>query len=105
LKGFAVGNSNIEVASLEGKPLLPLSEARNLLDIVYLANALLRTGGNLSRAAKELGIARHTIYALVEKYGISCIDGKLSIELAPFLSYAELRVPCLENYLNHKGKE
>ena len=87
---------------MEKESLLPLSEARDLLDIVYLLNAFLRNGGNLSRAAEELGIGRRTAYALMRKHDISCAEGKLSIELTPLLRYVELRVPRFENYFIDK---
>ncbi len=77
---------------------LPLSEARALLDIVCLINSLLQNVGNLSRAAEELGIARRTFYDLMEKYGISCSEGMLSMKLTPLLDQLEVRVPSLEDY-------
>ena len=77
---------------------LPLSEARELLDIVFLVNSLLQNVGNLSRAAEELGIARRTFYDLMEKYGISCSEGTLSMKLTPLLGQLEVRVPSLEDY-------
>ena len=91
-------NSETEATDERNGQLLPLSEARDLLDALYLINALIQSGGNLSRTAEELGIGRRTIYDLMEKHGISCTEGKLSIELRPFLSYVELRSPLLENY-------
>jgi DNA-binding NtrC family response regulator len=94
-----MSNHNTEVSHAEKEPLLPLPEARDLLYIVYLINALLKSGGNLSRAAEELEIGRRTTYELMEKYGISCAEGTLSIELTPLLHHVELRVPCLEIYL------
>jgi len=94
-----MGSSNTEIADMEEEPLLLLSEARDLLDIVYLINALLKSGGNVSRAAEELEYGRRTIYELMEKYGISCAEGKLSIELTPLLRRLEVRAPYLEKYL------
>ena len=91
--------NNTETNDVEQHPLLPLQDARDLLDILHLINALLQTGGNLSRAAEELGIGRRTLYDLMEKHGISCAGGTLSIELTPLFSYVELRVPLLDNYL------
>ena len=86
----------IETNELEQEKLLPLSEARELLDIIYLINAILRSSGNISQAAKQLGIGRRTIYDLMEKHGISCAAGKISIELNPILSHVELRLPQIE---------
>ena len=96
-----INRANVEVDSEQdvGKEMpLPLSEARELLDIVCLVNVLLQNVGNLSRAAEELGIARRTFYDLMEKYGISCSEGKLSIELTPPLGRLEVRAPCLGDY-------
>jgi DNA-binding NtrC family response regulator len=92
-------NNSTEITDVEKEPLLPLSEARALFDIPYLINALIQTGGHISRAAEELGTTRQTVYDLMEKYGISCAEGKLSIELTPLLRHVELRVPRFENYL------
>jgi len=83
----------------EQEKLLPLSEARDLLDIVYLINAILQSSGNISQAAKQLGIGRRTIYDLMEKHGISCAAGKISIELNPILCHVELRLLQLEKNL------
>ena len=91
------GNS-IEETDVSKEMLSPLSEARELLDIVCLINSLLLNGGNLSRAAEELGVARRTFYDLMEKYGISFSEGRLTIELTPLLNHVELRVPSLEDY-------
>ena len=79
--------------------IISLSEARELIDIVYLINMLIQNRGNLSRSAEELGIGRRTLYDLMEKYGISCSNGKLSINLTPLLYHIELNVPCLESHL------
>jgi DNA-binding NtrC family response regulator len=87
------------MADMEEEPLLLLSEARDLLDLMYLINALLQSGGNITRAADELGYGRRTIYELMEKYGISWAEEKVTIELTPLLRHLEVRAPCLEEYL------
>ena len=92
-------NREAEPNNLESDPLLPLAEVRRLLDIVCLFNALLQSGGNLSSAAKELGIGRRTLYDLMEKHGISYTDGRLSIELVPLLCQLELRTVHIERFL------
>ena len=79
--------------------LLSLSDAKDLLDILYLVNALLRDGGNLTRAAEELGVGRRTVYDLMDKCGISCAEGILTLKLSPATRYMELRAPCIEEYL------
>ena len=92
-------NNNTEITDVEKEPLLPLSEARDLFNIIHLINALLQTGGHISRCAEELGLVRQTVYDLMEKYGISCAEGKLTIELTPLLGYVELQAPHVERYL------
>ena len=47
-----------------------LKEAREILEKELLAKAVARSGGNLSKAAMELGISRPTLYDLMEKFGI-----------------------------------
>lgn len=78
---------------------LPLSEARDLLEIAYLVNAILRSGGNLSLAAQELGIGRRTMYTMIDRHGISSSDGRLSIKLTSLLSHVQVQVPHLERYI------
>ena len=78
---------------------LSLQDARDLLDTIYLFNALIKTEGNITQAAKELDIGRRTIYELMNKYGINCSDGKVSIEIRPISRHIELCAPCLEKYL------
>ncbi len=47
-----------------------LKEAREALEKELILKALARTGGNLTKAATELGVSRPTLYDLVEKYSI-----------------------------------
>ena len=90
-----MGNSTLE----EEKPILSLIEVRDLLDILYIINALLQNDGNVTRAAEELDIGRRTIYDLMEKYGILCADGELRIQLKPILHHIKLQAPYIEKYL------
>ena len=93
-------NSNTEpVNTKQDTDYLDLSEARDLLDILYVINALLKNEGNISQAAEELDIGRRTLYDLMERHGISCTDGILSIKLTPSFSKLELQAPCLDKYL------
>lgn len=50
----------------------PAREILNLEEIEKktISNALKKHGGNVSKAAKELGLGRTTIYRKMEKYGI-----------------------------------
>ncbi len=47
-----------------------LREAREALDKELIERALLRTNGNITRAAEELGISRPTLHELISRYGI-----------------------------------
>ena len=47
-----------------------LKDARDILEKELLTKALARSGGNLTRAAQELGISRPTLYDLMEKLGM-----------------------------------
>ncbi len=47
-----------------------LKEAREILEKELLTKAVARSGGNLSKAATELGISRPTLYDLMEKFGM-----------------------------------
>lgn len=48
-----------------------LERARALADTTAVVNSLFRNNRNVTRAAKELGISRITLYRLMEKYQIS----------------------------------
>lgn len=48
-----------------------LKEAREQLDIKFISEALAKNKGNVSKAAKEIGISRVSLYDLMKKYGIS----------------------------------
>jgi two-component system NtrC family response regulator len=48
-----------------------LKEARESLERELVNQALERTDGNISAAAKELGVSRPTFYELMNKLGIS----------------------------------
>lgn len=43
------------------------------LEIAAIREVMLRTRGNLTEAAKELGIGRAKLYAKVKKYNIGCL--------------------------------
>ncbi len=79
--------------------ILSLSDIKDLLNIVYLLNSLIKNEGNITRSADELDLGRRTIYDLMERYEISCSDGKLTIKLSPLISNLEVRSAILEKYL------
>jgi two-component system, NtrC family, response regulator len=49
---------------------LSLREARNRVERQVVVDALMRTRGNISRAATELGVSRPTLHGLLDKHGI-----------------------------------
>jgi two-component system NtrC family response regulator len=53
---------------------VPLREARNRLEREMVVGALVRTRGNISRAARELGISRPALHDLVDKHHINTRD-------------------------------
>jgi two-component system NtrC family response regulator len=66
----------IEPADLSIEPPLPanplnLREARNHTERQMLVDALTRWQGNISRAARELGISRPAIHDLLNKHGVT----------------------------------
>ncbi|MDX1763784.1 MAG: PEP-CTERM-box response regulator transcription factor [bacterium] len=50
---------------------LSLKDAREELDRKYISLALRNSRGNISKAARELGISRVTLHDMLKKYGIS----------------------------------
>ncbi|MND09116.1 Bacterial regulatory protein, Fis family [compost metagenome] len=48
-----------------------MKEAREALERELLGQALGRNDGNISAAAKDLGVSRPTLYELMNKLGIS----------------------------------
>ncbi len=63
-----------EAPAGSGEAPRPLKEARNQLERELLLQALTRTRGNISQAAKELGVSRPTLHDLLDKHAI---DGRL----------------------------
>jgi len=58
-----------DAPAAEALALPDLTTARRELEETLLRQALRLTGGNIKRAAKDLGVSRVTIYRLMEKYG------------------------------------
>ncbi len=68
-EGSQITAQGLELDVPEGEPLpLNLREVRVQAESRALLQALARAGGNVSQAAKSLGITRPTFYALVKKY-------------------------------------
>ena len=66
VESAAIGASKVDVSHATD-----LKEARETLERELVTNALQRSGGNISAAAKELGVSRPTFYELMSKLGIS----------------------------------
>ena len=49
---------------------LPLQEARERFEQIYVKEVLTRTGGNITHAAKAAGIAWQNFHQKLKKYGI-----------------------------------
>jgi len=53
-----------------------LKQAKDQLERQFIREALIKTRGNISRAARELGVSRATLYDLLEKHKIGKEDIK-----------------------------
>lgn len=62
---------DLPTGEAEGGELLDLREARNRAERRVINQALAQAGGNLSKAAKLLGISRPTLYTLLETHQIA----------------------------------
>ncbi len=64
--------SAVDLELAEGEPATPgLRALRATFEREAVVKALARNGGNVSRAAAELGVSRPTLYDLMEKLGIA----------------------------------
>jgi two-component system NtrC family response regulator len=63
---------DMELPELEEEvsPVVTLREARERVERELLANAIERQGGNIAKAAEELGVSRPTLYDLLKKHGL-----------------------------------
>jgi two-component system, NtrC family, response regulator len=70
--GALVSALDLDLGEVEGEaPVLDLRTARNRAEREVLQLALTQTGGNLSTAAKLLGISRPTLYSLAKEHGLA----------------------------------
>ena len=53
-----------------------LRDVREDAERSFVTEVLDRTGGNISLAAKELGVSRQTLYDLLKKYKIKAVSEK-----------------------------
>ena len=68
---FALGLPAFKASSGAASSGLGFSEAVEAFERNLLGDALLRSGGNLSQASQELGMAKTTLFDKVKKYGLS----------------------------------
>ena len=59
---------------------LPLQEAKDQFELRYITDALITCGGNISRAAAALGVARQQLQRYVRKHGLNPGAYKLQAE-------------------------
>ena len=65
--GEVLGSSDLEITEDKGQETVSLRKAREQADHRTVIDALRRTGGNISRAAIELGVSRPTLHNLLGK--------------------------------------
>ena len=75
-QGRLVGASDLDLGPGTGRAPLSLSEARHELERSMVVDALTRSSGNISRAARTIGVSRPTFYDLVHKYGVDLAEFK-----------------------------
>jgi two-component system NtrC family response regulator len=68
--GSKLTAANLGLESLGGEPLRSLQEVREETEVNHIKAALLRSNWNISKAARELGTSRTTLYDLLDKYKI-----------------------------------
>jgi two-component system NtrC family response regulator len=67
-KYVTAANLDLDGDRLEGGDVVNLKAARELADRRAIRRAIARTNGNISGAAKMLGISRPTLYDLLKQY-------------------------------------
>ncbi len=66
--GFSVTPEDLELAGFQ--PRMSLQEAREEFEKEWITKVFARCEGNISRAAKQLGVTRPTLYHLMGKLGL-----------------------------------
>jgi two-component system NtrC family response regulator len=69
-EGNRIGADDLDLSNAADEAALTLKAAREAADRLALRRALARSDGNMSNAAKLLGISRPTLYDLVKQYGL-----------------------------------
>ena len=72
-KQIEVADLGIEVSS-EAPDLAPLRETRKRAERETVVDALVRTRGNISQAAKLLGVSRPTFHGMIDKHALNAKD-------------------------------
>jgi len=75
-RGRLVGASDLGLNGNGRQPFLSLAEARNELERGMVSDALLQAAGNVSRAARSIGVSRPTMYDLIRKYELNLSEFK-----------------------------
>jgi len=73
-RGAALEEPPAEAASISATGEMSLKEAKDRLEKGMVVAALLRTSGNVSASAVELGVSRPTLHDLMKKHGIDAGD-------------------------------
>src|SRR5206468_1033945 len=73
-KGKLIEARDLGIEVAEGSDLASLRQARDRAERAALVDALVKTRGNISRAAKLLGVSRPTFHGLVAKYQVNAHD-------------------------------
>jgi len=73
--GSYITSQALDLSGAERQPVkrmerLTLKEARAQLESQYIRKALRINNGNVTRAAKQIGVTRSTLYSLMNKYGV-----------------------------------
>jgi two-component system NtrC family response regulator len=69
-RGRAIEPADLGIPPVAAPPRTSLREARNRVERQVVVDALIRTRGNISRAATELGISRPALHDLLDKHRI-----------------------------------
>jgi two-component system NtrC family response regulator len=77
-RGRFIEPADLGIAPPTPSERLSLREARNRVERQFVVDALVRTKGNISRAAVELGISRPALHDLLEKHQIQSRDMRMS---------------------------
>lgn len=65
------GDMDLEVIDIPSPKESSLAEVRESTEKEFIQSTLVRCGYNISRVAREIGISRPSVYALLKKYSIS----------------------------------